>query len=204
MKPGKKIDLSFYRRADFLQISRELLGKYIFTQDKEGRVSGGIIVETEGYGGVSDKASHAYGNRRTSRTAVMYQQGGVAYVYLCYGMYHLLNVVTNEIDEPHAVLIRGIEPVYGIEHMLERRRLPKPERRLTGGPGLLTQALGITLEHNGLDLQGTQLWIEDRKNVYPENEIIASPRVGVAYAGADALLPWRFRVKNNPWTSPAK
>ena len=136
----------------------------------------------------------------------MFRPGGIAYIYLCYGIHSLFNVITNVEGTPHAVLIRAIEPTYGIPSMLERRRMRKLERRLTAGPGALSEALGITTEHNGTDLTltGSRIWIEARGHAARAHEILASPRVGIGYAGADAVNPWRFRLRSNPWTSRAK
>lgn len=197
------LPLSFYQQADVLEISRQLLGKYLFTHE-QGVVTGGMIVETEAYRAPEDRASHAYGMRKTKRNAVMYETGGCSYVYLCYGIHSLFNVVTNSEGIPHAVLIRAIEPSVGIETMLQRRGRTKIEKSLTAGPGALTQALGIRQIDNGLSLNGPRLWIEDRGILIQPEEILESARVGIAYAGEDALLPWRFRINNNPWTSRAK
>lgn len=160
-----------------------------------------MIVETEAYGGIVDRASHAYGNRRTRRTEIMFQAGGVAYVYLCYGLHCLFNIVTNNKGFPDAVLIRALEPVAGIDYMLKRRRKGKVDRSLTGGPGALTQALGIGLRHTGVRLDGQTIWLQDGA-AFSLPEILAGPRIGIQYAGADAKRPWRFRVRRNPWTSP--
>ncbi len=198
-----KLPLSFYTQDDVLVISRQLLGKYLLT-NFDNVLTGGMIVETEAYRAPEDRASHAYGMRRTKRNSIMYERGGVCYIYLCYGLHALFNIVTNRENLPHAVLIRAIEPLIGIETMLKRRHKNKIGRDLTGGPGAVTQALGIHLIHNGFPLTSSQIWIEDRGIKFTEEEIIASPRVGVAYAKEDALLPWRFRLKNSKWTSPAK
>jgi DNA-3-methyladenine glycosylase len=198
-----KIPLNFYRQNDVITISRLLLGKYLLT-NFDNELTGGMIVETEAYRAPEDRASHAFGMRRTKRNAVMYQAGGVCYVYLCYGLHSLLNVVTNYEGIPHAILIRALEPKIGIDIMLRRRHKSKVDRSLTGGPGALAQALGVTRMHNGLLLTSSQIWIEDRGIAFLEEEILASPRVGVAYAREDALLPWRFRLKNSKWTSAAK
>lgn len=188
-----KLTVDFYRREDVLLISQQLLGKFLCS-NIDGNFTSGMIIETEAYRGADDKASHAYRNRRTKRTEVMFQKGGICYLYLCYGLHALLNVVTHGKDHPHAVLIRAIFPVDGIEYMLERRHKSKIDNHLTSGPGTLTQALGITTKQNGLSLQGKLIWIEDRGIKINSKEIIASPRVGVDYAGTDALLPWRFRL----------
>lgn len=196
-----KLPLSFYQQENVLELSQQLLGKYLFTC-MDHQVTGGMIVETEAYRGPEDRASHAYNRRRTKRNEMMYQAGGCSYVYLCYGLYPLFNVVTNQADVPHAILIRALEPVVGIDIMLKRRHKHKVDRSLTAGPGVLTQALGITTAHNGLLLTGSTIWLEDKGiQIEPEN-ILSTPRIGVAYAQEDALLPWRFRIKNNAWTSP--
>lgn len=197
---SKKIPLSFYQRDDVVQISRELLGKYLFTRI-DGVVTGGIIVETEAYNGRTDRACHAFGGRRTKRTEVIYHSGGLAYVYLTYGIHHLFNIVTNVEGKADAVLIRAIEPVEGVDVMLDRRGIVKLEKRLTAGPGVLSQALGIDRDHYGVPLNGNTIWLEDRQVPLSEQQVEARPRVGIAYAEEDALLPWRFSIKNNLWVS---
>ena len=195
---------SFYQRSDVVQISREFLGKYLMA-DINGELTGGKIVETEAYSHVGDQACHSHLNRRTTRTEVMYRPGGVAYVYKVYGFHFLFNMITNVLDKPDAVLVRAIEPTEGLEAMRRRRNLTGTTSRLTAGPGMLTQAMGITKEHYGLPLTtGETIWIEDRGDKVADDDIIASPRVGIDYAGEDALLPWRFRVRNSQWTSKAK
>jgi DNA-3-methyladenine glycosylase len=187
---------SFYQHQDVLHVSQELLGKFLCT-NLDGKLTSGMIIETEAYQGPKDRASHAFGNRRTRRTEVMFQQGGVCYVYLCYGIHALFNVITNTYNIPHAVLIRAIQPIEGIDYMLERRKQTKLNTKLTSGPGALAQALGITVAHTGLSLTGPQIWIEDRGIKIDPKDIVASPRVGVDYAKEDALLPWRFRINNS-------
>lgn len=187
------LPLSFYQHHDVIHVSQQLLGKFLCTF-LDGELTSGMIIETEAYRGPEDRASHAFGNRRTRRTEVMFQQGGICYVYLCYGIHALFNVITNAQDIPHAVLIRAIKPVEGIECMLKRRKQAKLNARLTSGPGALTQALGITVGHSGLSLRGPQIWIEDRGVQIDSKAILASPRIGVDYAKEDAFLPWRFRI----------
>lgn len=198
-----KLNKAFYTREDVIAISKELLGKYLVTCIDE-KLTSGMIVETEAYLGVDDKASHAYGNRRTKRTEPFYKEGGIAYVYMCYGIHYLFNIITNKTEIPHAVLIRAVEPSDGIETMLERRKKSRLKPDLTAGPGALSVALGISANHNETDLLGSEIWVEDRGVIVKKNEIIASPRVGVAYAKEDALKPWRFRIKDNPYTSKAR
>jgi DNA-3-methyladenine glycosylase len=188
-----KLDKEFYLREDVVKISRELLGKVLFTKI-HGIVTAGIITETEAYAGATDKASHAYNNRRTKRTEIMYAEGGIAYVYLCYGIHHLFNVVTNFKDVPHAVLIRAVKPIIGIEEILKRRKQQKIQTNTAGGPGTVSQALGIDSSHTGLSLLEETIWIEDHQTEISKKDIITGPRVGVDYAEEDALLPYRFRV----------
>ncbi|MCK7557900.1 DNA-3-methyladenine glycosylase [Chitinophaga sedimenti] len=198
-----KVAREFYEQQDVCKIAKSLLGKILVTQFNNMRTSG-VIVETEAYAGVKDKASHAFGGRRTARTEIMYAPGGLAYVYLCYGIHHLFNVVTNHRDVPHAVLVRALQPLEGIDVMLERCKKTKLDYTLTGGPGSLTKALGIHTSHTGTDLTGNEIWIEEGKTKVPATQIVAGTRVGVAYAKEDALLPYRFSLKNNPWVSRGK
>lgn len=191
-----KLSLEYYKNRDVIYLSRDLLGKYLFT-NIDNELTGGMIIETEAYRAPEDRASHAFGNRRTKRNEVMYQEGGTGYVYQCYGIHYLFNVVTNEAEVPHAILIRAIKPEVGLDVMLRRRNKSKIDKTLCGGPGTVSQALGIDKKHNGLKLNGSTIWIEDRGNVIPAEDIVASPRVGVDYAGEDALLPWRFRIGQN-------
>lgn len=198
-----KLKTEFYIRTDVVQIARELLGKILVT-NIQGRLCEAIITETEAYAGVTDKASHAYGGRLTARTSTMYLRGGHAYVYLCYGIHHLFNVVTNVEGVPDAVLIRGVEPITGIQLMIERRGHQELKTALTQGPGALSLAMGIQTIHSGLLLTDKTIWINDAGQKIAEQDIIASPRVGVGYAEEDALRPYRFRIKGNKWVSNAK
>ena len=186
----KTLPHSFYRRPDVTAIAPDLLGKGLATR-MGGTRTAGIITETEAYAGETDKASHAYGGKVTGRNRVMYGPGGFAYVYLCYGIHHLFNVVTNRKGTAHAVLVRSLQPLEGREEMLRRRGGTK---LTTGGPGTLTQALGIRTEHNGADLSGPVIRIEDHGLRVREEDVLTGPRIGVDYAGADALLPYRFRT----------
>ncbi|WP_160137835.1 DNA-3-methyladenine glycosylase [Chryseobacterium sp. c4a] len=195
-----KLPLSYYSNQDVLFLAQDLLGKVLFTKIN-GEITAGIIVETEAYNGISDKASHAYGGRRTDRTETLYSHGGVSYVYLCYGIHHLFNVVTSVEDEPHAVLVRAIEPLIGTEIMEYRRNMPASKAAISSGPGSAAKALGIDRSFNKKDLRGHEIWIEDHGIQYPVDSIIAGSRIGVAYAKEDALLPWRFFVKGNKYVS---
>lgn len=199
-KPIDKLPLHFYTRTDVVEVAQDLLGKKLVTHIN-GITTAGIIVETEAYSH-TEKACHAH-RGQTKRNEAMFQQGGIAYVYLCYGIHHLFNIVVGKAGVGDAVLIRALEPLAGIDAMLQRRNMPKLAPRITAGPGTLSQALGITTQFNATALSGNTIWLEDGEAV-PDSDIIKSPRVGVDYAGADALLPWRFRVKDNPYTSPAK
>ena len=205
MARAKRLPRAFYTDKYVTGISRMLLGKILCTT-LDGRLTTGMIVETEAYHGPEDKASHAYRGRRTGRTEPMFGDPGVAYIYLCYGIHHLFNIVTGPAGTPHAILVRAVEPVHGIETMMERRGMTFPHPRLTAGPGSLTVALGLTTALSGTDLLHPQspVWIEDRGTQIPGKDIIASTRVGVGYAGDWARKPWRFRIRNNPWTSPAR
>ena len=183
----------FYTRPDVVGIARALLGKKLVSTIG-GVLTSVIITETEAYEGEIDKASHAYGGRRTKRTETMYRAGGCAYVYLCYGLHHLFNIVTNVPDVPHAVLLRAGESLEGIDLML-RRRNKTLVKNLCAGPGTLSQALGITVKADGADLSGLTVYVEDIGLYIAEEDILASPRVGVAYAREHALWPYRFRIK---------
>ena len=194
---------SFYSRKDVVKIAQELLGKVLVTEFN-GIHTAGMITETEAYAGTIDKASHAFGNRRTNRTEVMFGHGGVAYVYLCYGIHHLFNVVTNEKGTPHAILVRAVEPLEGIEEMLMRRGKTVLQPSLTAGPGAMSMALGIHSSNTGLSLQGPEIFIEDRGIKVSKKDIVAATRVGVAYAQDDAYLPYRFYMKGNAYVSKGK
>ena len=196
----RKLGKDFYQRENVLSIAKELLGKLLVTK-RAGVTTTGRIVEVEAYNGVIDKASHAFGGRRTNRNEVMYADGGVVYVYLCYGIHHLFNVVTHSKETPHAILIRALEPVKGIDEMLRRTGKKKLDHTLTRGPGNLSKAMGIAVLHSGCSLQSKELFLADDGFEYGKNEIAASPRIGVDYAGKDALLHYRFYIKGNPCVS---
>jgi DNA-3-methyladenine glycosylase len=196
----KKLEIEFYQRKDVLKIAKELLGKILVTNWK-GIITSGRIVECEAYAGIIDKASHAVGGRRTARNEIMYGSGGYAYVYLCYGIHHLFNVVTNSEEIPHAILIRALDPIEGIEKMLLRSHKKKLDHTLTRGPGNVSKALGISTKHSGTYLLSDKIFIADDGGRFSKKEIAASPRIGVDYAGEDALLPYRFYVKGNPFVS---
>lgn len=186
----KPLSESYYQERSAVQVARELLGKSLETSINGIRTSG-LITETEAYTGIGDRASHAYGGRRTARNEMMYAKGGTSYVYLCYGIHHLFNVVVSRINDPQAVLIRSIHPKEGLPAMLARRNATT---LTTNGPGTLSQALGIRIIHNGSSLVGPNICIIDRGMTAPEQHIITGPRIGVGYAGADALLPYRYRI----------
>ena len=192
--PGR----SFFERDDVVLIARELIGKVLCTRIN-GVLTSGIITETEAYAGVSDKASHAYGGRRTPRTEIMYSRGGTAYIYLCYGIHSLFNVVTSVEGNPHAVLIRAIEPLEGNVAMAQRINADKLKPFHSIGPGKVSKLLGIHFNMTGMDMiqdkdvRGeSRIWIEDRGIRTESSNIQVGTRIGVGYAGEDALLPYRF------------
>lgn len=197
-----RIAAPFFLRADVVRISRELLGRVLCTRVDGERLTAGIIVETEAYAGPEDRASHAYGGRMTARTRVMFSRGPAAYVYLCYGMHWLFNIVTNIEGIPHAVLVRAVQPVIGLDLMLKRSGQSRLDWRLTAGPGRLARALGISGKHSGCSLLGNSIWVEQGMEI-ASGRICSSRRVGVSYAGRDARLPWRFFIRGNPWVSRA-
>lgn len=196
----KRLGSRFYGHKDVVFIARQLLGKILVT-NISNIITAARIVETEAYNGIVDKASHAFGDRRTNRTEVMYGEGGVAYVYLCYGIHHLFNIVTNKVGVAHAVLVRGAEPLVGVEDMLIRTGKTKLDASLTRGPGNVSKALGIATLHTGTHLGGNNIYLADDGFKYPEDEIGVSPRIGVDYAAEDALLPYRFYVRGNQYVS---
>ena len=189
-----RLSRSFYQRPDVVLIAKELLGKFLFTKFG-GKLTGGIITETEAYAGVTDRASHAYGGRRTVRTGTLYMQGGTAYVYLSYGIHSLFNVVTNKEEVPQGVLIRAIRPTHGIRTILRRRNMTELKKNAASGPGTVSEALGIHYSQTGTSLLGNRIWIEDRKYPVDESRIVAGKRVGVESAGKDAARPYRFILK---------
>lgn len=199
-----KLSLDFFTRKDTLRISRDLLGKLLVVPDPEtGKRVSGMIVETEAYLGVIDKAAHSYGGRRTERNEITYAAGGHVYVFFVYGMYYQLNLVTGAAEHPHVVLIRAVEPVEGLELMRQRRGEMKVTN-LTSGPGKLCIALGIDRSLNGEHLvEGERIWVEDYRR-FKKSEIASGPRVGIDYAEEFADEPWRFWVKGSPFVSRTK
>ncbi len=193
----KQLPKSFYADKDVVKLAKKLLGLRLCTVI-DGKYTSGIITETEAYAGVNDKASHAYGGRLTERTKIMFDEPGTAYVYLCYGIHHLFNIVTNKKGIPHAILIRAIKPDEGIEYMMERRKKLKVDKTFSGGPGTVSQALGIKTKHSGISLleskAAEKIWVEETGIKIPGKEIVAGRRIGVDYAGEDAKLPYRFYI----------
>lgn len=197
---GSKLPRSFYQQKNVVDLAQKLVGKVLCTRF-DGILTSGLITETEAYCGRGDKACHANNGTRTDRTETMYQAGGIAYVYLCYGIHHLFNVVTNATDKADAILVRAIQPLDGKEQMLARRELTDVNSSLTAGPGRLTQALGISTDYDGTNLTGNKIWIEDRNIDFSSDALTATTRVGVGYAGEDAKLPWRFYPSESKWVS---
>jgi DNA-3-methyladenine glycosylase len=196
---GRKLPRKFYSRTDTVAVARELLGTLLVVPDENGRRVSAMIVETEAYLGVEDRGAHSYGGRRTPRNEVMYGLAGHVYVFFVYGMYYQFNVVTGVVDQPHAILVRGVEPVEGVEIMRERRGGMK-DKNLTSGPGKLAIAMGIDRSLNGVDLLGERCWLEQHRILLDE-DISSGPRIGIDYAGEDALKPWRFWVTGNEFVS---
>lgn len=181
-------------------IAKELLGLTLVT-NFDDKLTAGIITETEAYH-QSERACHAYQGRRTKRTEYLFHEGGKAYVYLCYGIHHLFNITTGTEGEAAAVLVRAVEPIKGVSTMLERRKHKQVSSRLTAGPGVLTQALGISVKHTGVHLsQSNGIWLEAHPDGNNSQRIVSSTRIGVDYAEEDALLPWRFYLSDNKWVS---
>lgn len=201
-RKGKRLPASYYQSIDVTGLAKDLLGKYLCTRI-DGFFTSGKIIETEAYRGPDDRACHAYNHRRTSRTEVMFQKGGYAYVYICYGMHHLMNVVTAPKDHAHAILIRALEPVDGIDIMAERRQMEPHDWRLTKGPGALSVAMGLRSSMTGTSLYAPDscIWIEDRGETLSAEMICISKRIGVESAGDAAHWPWRFFEKGNKYVS---
>ncbi len=195
-----KLPLSFYQRKDVVQIARDLIGKIIVTTF-DGEITSGRIAETEAYAGIVDKASHAFNNRRTARNEHIYASGGTAYVYICYGMHQMFNIVTNAKDIPHAILVRAVEPLSGIDIMLRRTGKSKLDYTLTRGPGNVGKALGIFKHHSGLKLNRKEISIFKDEYLLLETQIGISPRIGIESAYPDSLLPYRFYIRGNKYVS---
>jgi DNA-3-methyladenine glycosylase len=195
----KKLPLSFYLRADVEQIARELLGKVLVT-NWGGAFTSGRIVETEAYAGEIDNASHA-SKGRTPRTEVIFGTGGTAYVYLCYGIHQMFNIVTNIAGIPHAILIRGVEPMEGTAIMLQRTGKKKVDETLTRGPGNVGKAFGFHTSQCGFSLVGEELYIADDGFKIKPSMIGTSPRIGVDYAGDHADWHFRYFLKGNKYVS---
>jgi DNA-3-methyladenine glycosylase len=196
----KKLPIQFYQQTDVILIAKELVGKIIVTKF-DGLITSGRIVETEAYIGITDRASHSFGGKRTARNEHMYAPAGIAYVYICYGMHHLFNIVSNAKDIPDAVLIRALEPIAGIDSMLKRTGKPKADNTLTKGPGNAAKALGISKKHSGMNLMKDDIYVADDGFKIAESSIGISRRIGIESSGDAALLPYRFYLKGNPFVS---
>lgn len=192
-----KLAQSFYQRQNVVLIAKELIGKVLVTS-VNGLLTSGVIVETEAYS-YRERGCHAH-RGITERNKVMFEPGGVAYVYLCYGIHQMMNVVTNKENRAEAVLIRALQPLEGLDVMRHRMSV-KTENRITSGPGKLTKALGIDRKQNGQSLGGSEIWIENRNIKVAKGRIMALPRIGIDYAGEDARLPWRFTLSGSEWVS---
>lgn len=202
MKPMpavSKLPREFYTRTNVLTIARDLLGKLLVVPAADGTRVSGMIVETEAYRGPLDRASHAYGGKRTKRTETMYGAGGTVYIFFVYGMYNQFNIVTNGEDVPHAILIRALQPIEGIE-LMRRRRHGQPDHNLTNGPGKLCIAMGIDRRFDRADLLGSKVWLETGEKIFPR-QIASGPRIGIDYAQGWVDKPWRFWIKDNRFVS---
>ncbi|MFN2458228.1 MAG: DNA-3-methyladenine glycosylase [Chitinophagaceae bacterium] len=195
----KVVPQEFYLRNNVVQVAKELLGTVLVT-NWDNQKTTGRIVETEAYAGEKDKASHAF-KGKTPRTKVMFEEGGTAYIYLCYGIHQMFNIVTNITGIPHAILIRAVEPLEGIDIMMQRTGKKVLDETLTRGPGNVGKAFGFHTSQCGIFLQSPELHILDDGYKLPNNNIGISPRIGVAYAGSDALLQYRFFIKGNKFVS---
>jgi len=196
----KKLSLAFYQRKDVVEIAKDLLGKIVVT-NIGGKITSGRIVETEAYVANVDKASHAYNGKRTLRNEAMYAAAGAVYVYICYGMYNMLNIVTNDLNVPDAILIRALEPVNGFDIMLERTGKKMFDNTLTKGPGNVAKAMGISKNISGLILGDKIINIYKDDFSFLQDEIGTSKRIGIDGAGTDAELPYRFFVRGNKFVS---
>lgn len=186
-----KLDRQFYAR-DACIVAHDLIGKILVHDSHEGRTSG-IISETEAYKGPEDKAAHSYNGRRTQRTEIMYHEGGLAYVYLIYGMHCCFNVTASVSGKPEAVLIRALEPLEGIPMMMKRRKI-NSTANLCNGPGKLCQSMGITREFYGADLCGNELYIADGGYDF---RVTASERINIDYAEEYRFMLWRYCKASN-------
>lgn len=195
-----KLPITFYQNNDVVLLSEKLLGKHLFTFI-EGELTGGVIVETEAYRGPEDLGSHAYNHRRTQRNEIMYSEGGVVYMYICYGIHDMLNIVTGREGDSHAILIRALEPTVGLETMRLRRGFDDDDRRLCKGPGALAKALGLKKMYNGVSLLGDEIWIEEKGLQIPAESIISCPRIGLNIEEPYKSIPWRFYIKGNKYVS---
>jgi len=198
MSRSVKLSADFYTRENTLLVCRQLLGKKLCTSI-DGIFTSGIIVETEAYRGPGDLGSHAYNNKRTTRNDIMYAEGGVVYMYICYGIHDMLNIVTGKEGSSHAVLIRALQPADGVLHMCERREI-QDLKRLCKGPGALAKALGLSKKHNGVSLESDLIWVEDAPALVEES-IVETSRVGLNIQGLYRDIPWRFYIKGNPFIS---
>ena len=196
----KKLPIQFYKRSDVILIAKELIGKIIVT-NFNGLITSGRIVETEAYIGLTDRASHSYGGKRTARNEHMYATAGTAYIYICYGIHHLFNIVSNAKNIPDAVLIRAVEPLTGTDIMLARTGKPKLDSSLTKGPGNAAKALGILKNHSGINLLKDEIYIADDGFIIDQSLIGISKRIGIDSSGDAVLKPYRFYVRGNRFVS---
>lgn len=195
------INQEYYQNPDITFLAKDLLGKELHT-DFNGHHCIATIVETEAYKAPDDKGSHAYQNLRTNRTEIMFGKGGHAYVYLCYGIHSMVNIVTGPKDHAHAILIRAVEPTNNLSLIRERIKTKKKDLLLGSGPGNVCKAMGIHTKHNGEQLyKKGKIWIEAGQESIALHNIVSGPRLGIAYAKEWAHKPWRFYIKDHPSVS---
>lgn len=205
MMSGKILESDFFKR-DTVEVAKSLIGKKIIRNISDNFFCA-KIVETEAYLGLSDRACHSYGGKITERNKTLYLTGGHIYIYLIYGMYDLLNIVTRDENHPEAVLIRGVEPLDNFDGIAKNRFAKSYEylsnyqrKNLTNGPGKLSKGLAIDRSLNGRILSEDYLYIGEGEDV-PEGDLVITKRIGIDYAGEDAKLPLRFCLRDNPYVS---
>ncbi|MBK0382311.1 DNA-3-methyladenine glycosylase [Pedobacter sp. SD-b] len=193
------LDNTFYHRNDTVKMAKELIGKFLFS-NVDGKLTGGMIVETEAYMGSIDSSCHTFNNRKTERNATMFNRGGVSYMYVCYGIHDMLNIVTGDEGNSQVILVRAVEPKFGLD-IMQQRRGQVPLNRLAKGPGSLAKALGLNKSFDNSSLTDGLIWIENKGIEFLEKDIIESPRIGLSCPEPYFSIPWRFFLKGNKFVS---
>lgn len=196
----KKLGPEFYLQ-DTIEVARQLLGKKLVHVLPSGERLSGMIVETEAYLGSEDPACHSFGNRLTTRTAPMFEGGGISYIYFIYGMHHCFNVVTRPPGHPEAVLVRALEPLEGLDLMGASAQRRSTE--VANGPGKLCRALRLDRNLNGVELCGSQLYLAEHRELTTA-DVADSPRIGIHYAADAVHWPLRFFIHNHPGVSKVR